>query len=379
MKKIAILSLHLGYGGIEKSIVALANILCKKYQVEIITTYKLYDEPVFDVNKKVSIKYLITDYTPNREDFKRAVEDKKINRIFKEGFKSVKILHLRKKTMVDYIKNTDADIVISTRDIFDEWLGLYAPKNVIKIGWEHNHYHENLKYADNVTRCASKLDYLVLVSKSLQKYYKSRLKKTKCKCVYIPNVLDSVPDKLSNLESKRIISVGRLSEEKGYDDLLKIFSVISKKHDDWVLDIVGEGNERKSLERYIKQHNLENKVILHGFRGKEYIDELMDRSSIYVMTSHTESFGIVLIEAMSHGLPCIAFSSAEGARELISSGKNGYLIKNRSYNAIIKKINDLIKDKSIRKRIGKSAFKSIDKYTSEVVGQQWIDLIEKGD
>ena len=210
MKKIAILSLHLGYGGIEKSIAALANILAKKYKVEIACTYKLYDEPVFDINKKVEIKYLVEDYTPNKEDFKRAVGDKKITKIFKEGFKSVKILNLRKKTMINYIKNTDADIVISTRDIFDEWLGMYAPDSVIKIGWEHNHYHDDLKYADKITKAASRLDYLVLVSKSLQKYYAKRLRKTSCKCIYIPNILDSVPKKTSDLETKRIISVGRL-------------------------------------------------------------------------------------------------------------------------------------------------------------------------
>ena len=160
---------------------------------------------------------------------------------------------------------------------------------------------------------------------------------------------------------------------------MKIFNVLSKKHKDWVLDIVGDGNESKFLGKYIKTNKLDTKVTLHGFRSKEYIDELMDRSSIYVMTSHTESFGIVLIEAMSHGLPCIAFNSAEGARELISSGKNGYLIKNRSYTAIIKKIEDLMKNYSIRKSIGKKAFKSIDKYTKEVVGKQWINLIEKGE
>ena len=73
---------------------------------------------------------------------------------------------------------------------------------------------------------------------------------------------------------------------------------------------------------------------------------MLHESSIYLLTSYTESFGIVLIEAMSHGVPCIAFDSAEGARELIQSGQNGYLIKNRSYTAFLKKVEDLIKNKA---------------------------------
>ena len=103
----------------------------------------------------------------------------------------------------------------------------------------------------------------------------------------------------------------------------------------------------------------------------------MHKSSIYIMTSYTESFGIVLLEAMSHGLPCIAFDSAEGARDLIDSGMNGYLIKNRSYVAMIKKIEDLMGSRETRKRVGMAGRNSIKKYTSEVVSEQWYNLIEK--
>ena len=80
---------------------------------------------------------------------------------------------------------------------------------------------------------------------------------------------------------------------------------------------------------------------------------------------------------MSHGVPCIAFDSAEGARELIQSGKNGYLIKNRSYAAFLKKVDDLIKDKEVRKKIGEVSREGVKQYTCEVVSKQWIDLIEK--
>ena len=160
-------------------------------------------------------------------------------------------------------------------------------------------------------------------------------------------------------------------------DLLGIYNILVKKHPDWTLDIVGDGVERTNLEEYIKLHNLSDKVTLHGFQNKEYIDKLLNKSSIYLMASYTESFGIVLIEAMSHGLPCIAFSSAEGARELIDSGRNGYLIKNRSVRAYIKKVEDLMNDIDARKKIGHESRKSVKKYNGEEVVKLWYKIIEK--
>ena len=378
MKKISILSLHLGYGGVEKSITALANLLCDKYEVEIACSYKLYEKPVFDIDKRVKIIYL-TKVKPNRREFSNAVKSKNPINIVKEGIKALNCLRLRRKTMIKYITHTDSDVVIATRDIFDDWLGEYGSKDKLKIGWEHNHYHDDLKYALEITRAASKLDCLVLVSKNLEEFYKKKLINSKCKCVYISNIVDNIPKKPALLQEKRLISVGRLSAEKGFIDLLMLYSKIEKTHPDWCLDIIGDGAEKPVLEEYIKKHNLENKVTLHGFQKKDYIDKMLQKSSIYLMTSHTESFGIVLIEAMSHGLPCIAFSSAEGAREIIDSGRNGYLINNRNFEAYIKKVEDLMEDIETRKAIGKEGRKSIKKYSGEEVIKDWYKLIEESD
>ena len=377
MKKISILSLHLGFGGIEKSVAALANILCDRYEVEIACTYKLYDKPSFFIDSRVKIIYLTEGVKPNKDELKAAVSSKNIIKIFSEGCKSFNILHLRKKTMINYIKNSDSDVIISTRDIFDEWLSIYGKEETLKIGWEHNHYHGNMKYAHNIVAVNKNLDYLVLVSDSLRKFYKKKMGNYSCKCVYIPNVIESVPDKCASLNKKKLISVGRLSPEKGYMDLLKIYTLLHKKHPDWTLDIVGDGPEMGKMLEYIKEHNLDDFVKLHGYQKKDYIDNLLSNSSIYLMTSFTESFGIVLIEAMSHGIPCIAFNSAEGACELINSGENGYLIKNRNINAFVKKVEDLMKNKEERKRVGKAGLKSAKKFTSDVVSQQWFDLIGK--
>lgn len=377
MKKISILSLHLGYGGIEKSIIALANLLADNYNVEIACSYRLYDKPAFNINKKVKIRYLTKDIAPNKDEFKDALKHKNIPNIIHEGKKSINILKLRKSTMIDYIKNTDSDIIISSRDIFDDWLGKYAKDGVVKIGWEHNHFHGNMKYANKIVKYARKLDYFVLVSKELRDYYGGRLKDTKCKCVYIPNIIDKLPKYLSRLNKKRLVSVGRLSPEKGPMDLLRIYNRINEIHPDWKLDIIGDGPERTKMEEYILENNLSKNVTLHGFRNKDYIDDILHNSSIYLMTSFTESFGIVLIEAMSHGVPCVAFDSAEGARELIDHGENGFLVKDRDFSKYINRVFKLIDDKTLRETIGKNAYEEAKLYTGEVVIKLWIDLLEE--
>ena len=378
MKKVTILSLHLGYGGIEKSIVALANLLCKKYKVEIACVYKLFDKPVFEIDDKVNIIYL-TDVIPNHEEIRKAKKSKNFIKIIKEYSYGVKVLSKRKQSMINFILHCNSDYIISTRDIFNDWLGAYGKTNSIKIGWEHNHYHDNLKYADNVVRSVKNLDYFVLVSKNLRDYYSKRLMRYNVKCFYIPNIIDNLPKKTSSLEEMRIVSVGRLSPEKGYMDLLKLFSVLHKNHNDWILDIIGDGSEKERLENYISKNDLSSTVTLHGYQDKNYIDNILNKSSLYVMTSYTESFGIVLIEAMSHGIPCVAYNSAEGANELIRSGFNGYLIKNRNQEMMIKKIEDLMNDKNTRERIGKNSRKFSKKFIGENVVKDWYSLLDEGD
>ena len=94
MKKVSILALHLGYGGIEKCIASLANNLCNKYQVEIAVCYKLFDKPAFDIDDRVKIKYLNNKkIVPNKEKIKKALSEKKFITLFKEGIFSLKVLH----------------------------------------------------------------------------------------------------------------------------------------------------------------------------------------------------------------------------------------------------------------------------------------------
>lgn len=377
MKKITILALHLGYGGIENCISNLANSLVDDYEVNIISTYKLYEKPVFKLNDKIKIKYLMTDLKPNKQELKQSLKKLKLITFFKELKKSLKILKLKKNLMIEVIKNCDSDVIISTRDIHNNWLSKYGRDKTLKIGWEHNHHHNNKRYINKVTKSVLGLDYFVLVSKDLTKFYSEKLKDKKVKCVYIPNSINFFPQEKAKLETENLISIGRLSHEKGYLDLIDIFKELHQKYPDSKLNIIGDGPDRKKIEKKIKDNKLEDYIILHGFQEKEYINKYLEKSSVYIMTSYTESFGLVLLEAFAYGIPCVAYSSAEGANEIISDNWDGYLIKDRDKNKMIKRICELLSNRNRRLIMGANGIKKAQEFNTQKTKQKWIEIINR--
>ena len=275
--------------------------------------------------------------------------------------------------MIKYIKNCDSDIIISTRDIHNKWLGKFAKKGIVKIGSEHNDI-DSLKYIKKVSGTAKNLDYFVVVSNKMVSDYKSYLS---IPIIYIPNSIESLPLKVSNLNSDNIISVGRLEKVKGYDDLIDVFKIVVSKNNNIKLNIVGTGSQQSILENKIKELKLQNNIKLLGFKDSNELSKLYSESSLYVMSSLTESFGLVLIEAMSHKLPCIAFDSANGAKELIENAKNGFLVSNRDKEEMANKILELISSKDKIKFFGENALITSKKYLSSNTKDKWVDIFEK--
>lgn len=353
--KVTIYALHLGYGGVEKNICEKANILSNIYDVEIISLYKLYDKPAFIVSPKVKIKYL-TNVKPNRNEFKNAVKSKNIKSILKEGFYAVKVLYLKNSLITKSMIECNSKIIISTRVDFSLKLIKNNEYHNIKIAEEHIYHNNNSKYIKKLGFILKYVDYLMPSSDYLTDYYKSIYSKYDYK-IKTNKMPIGGSNKLCDLKKKNIISVGRLSKEKGFADLIEIFSNIESE--DWTLTIVGDGDEKENLEALIKDNNLEGKVILTGFLNKEELYKLYENSSLYVMTSFEESFGLVLVEASSFGLPLIAFDSAIGAKEIIQ--ENGILVSNRDKSVMIKKIKKLMNDISERKLYQK---KSLEIYKS---------------
>ena len=374
MKKITVLALHLGYGGIERCISNLVNSLSNEYEINIISTYKLYDEPVFKINDNVKITYLM-NYGPNKKEIKESLKKLKIINLFKEGIKAIKTLKLKKALMIEAIKNCDSDSIISTRDILNLWLSKYGKESTVKIGWEHNYHNNNQKYINKIIKSVCNLDYFVLVSKELKEFYQEKLKDYKVKCVHIPNTLNYYPKRVSELDNHNIISVGRLSKEKGFVDLIDVMKLVTSIYPDAILNIIGDGEERELIQNKIKENVLEGNIKLHGYQNREYINELLSKSSVYVLPSFTESFGIVLLEAFSFGIPCVSFETS-GSKEIISDNWDGYLVKNRDKTMMAKRICELLKNQNRRIIMGANGYKKAKLYDMEIVKEEWIKIFE---
>lgn len=379
MKKITYLALHLGFGGVEKAIINQANILSEFCQVEIISAYKLYDKPPFWIDSRVSVRYLMDD-KPNKDELKQAIQSKNPIRILKEGIHAMKILSKRTSLMKQAIQKCDSSVIISSRYLYNQLLIKNARNGTITIAQEHCHHNGNDDYIQKLTKSVAEMDFFMPVSKELTDFYAQKLNGEKVKCVYIPHNLDYWPDTSSKLIEKKLVAVGRLSPEKGFLDLIDVLEPVMKTFPDWSLHIIGDGIEKNSVQSRITSFGLEQQMIVHGFQDKDFVNQMLSTSSIYVMASLEESFGIVLIEAQSHGLPCVAFDSAQGANEIIENKQTGYLVANRNKEQFVDCVEKLIESQELRSTMGEKARISAQKYKQDVVKDAWhsfIDTIEQ--
>ena len=190
----------------------------------------------------------------------------------------------------------------------------------------------------------------------------------------IPNFSTMPITKYSDGVTKRVISVGRLEKEKGFYRLIDIWKDVVYKHPDWSLDIFGEGKLKDDLENRIKSSKVRNLNLRESTLdiSKEYAN-----SSICVVTSYYEGFSLVLLEAMRHGLPCIAFDCPFGPRSIINDNINGFLINDNDTRLYAEKLCLLIENENLRKKFSKAAIEKSSSFDTESIMQRWKNLFEQ--
>lgn len=191
--------------------------------------------------------------------------------------------------------------------------------------------------------------------------------------VVIPNIVHLNEGPVSTLENKRVIWVGRFDYQKRPMEMVKIWEKIQPLFPDWQLDMYGEGEQQQELEE--KVCSLDMNIVIH--HPTEYIFDCYRESSVFVSTSLFEPFGLVIPEAMSCGLPVVAYDCPYGPGEIITDGVDGILIRDCKMSSIINSLICMIEKKGLRKMISHAAKKSSQRYCKDTIMPLWINLFNK--
>lgn len=177
------------------------------------------------------------------------------------------------------------------------------------------------------------------------------------------------------VRAKRVVTIGRYAYQKGYDLLLQAWAEVEKQFHDWTLDIYGQGDQTSYRELMGDLGIDANRCHLNG--PVDDVVKTYQNSTIFVLSSRFEGFGLVLVEAMACGMPVVSFDCPAGPDEIITDGVDGLLVLSGDVQALAKKLKVLMADEDLRQRLGKQARQTAQRYDMKTIANQWRALFER--
>ena len=354
-------------GGMERILTTIANHLSQNYTVYIITAFQK-DRPYFyRLDNKVD-SFDLGVVVPNVSGFtlyapvKKAYWMRLKEFLFSEHF-----------DVVTSLGGLDLDFLPKIHDGSKKIVWFHFAIDIAKTTWIKGKDIKSRFIANLITLrriyYARKYDKIVVLSKTDLRRW---LRYTN-KVVTIYNPVTIFVDGSSECKSKRVIAVGRLDYQKGFDYLIKAWKQIYKEYPDWKLDIYGDGPLRKELEVQIKDNGLSHVLHLQGV-SSNIVREYQNHSFI-VLSSRAEGFPLVLIEASSCGLPIVSFDCPSGPSEIVEHGGNGFLISPvGNIDAMANRVMQLMADKSLRQKMGQRSLELSQRFKLENIAAEWIEL-----
>lgn len=359
-------------GGMERVLANKANYLVQNgYEVVIVTTDQRGKESFFPLDRRIQCYDLGIDYEENNG---RSFFHKLIHYPFKQ--------YKHRKRLSALLKKLDADIVISMFCNDASFLPSIqdGSRKILEIHFSRfkrlQYGRKGLwKWADEYrskqdVKIAKRFERFVVLTEEDQGYWGDWNN-----LYVIGNARSFVLSQPALLENKKVVAVGRYSYQKGFDRLILAWSKVCQQVDGWKLHLVGDGELREALQQQIKELNLSDSVVL----GKAETDmpSVYQSASILAMSSHYEGLPMVLLEAQAAGLPIVSFACKCGPKDVVEDGTDGFLVKEGDVDALADRLVRLIKDETLRKRMGARAFARSERYTEERIMKQWTDLFEE--
>lgn len=366
-------ALHLRHGGAEKMIAALANLFCEQgHRVVLLCTYDL-GEPAYRLDERVEIRYL-TRRHPNPGEFRAALAARRPLAVLREGFYAVGTLIAKKVTMIRAIRQVREGTILSSRTEHAVWLSRYGRPGVRKIAQLHHDHEFDPKLLADFKKRYGHIDVCVLLVPSICREVAGFMApgNTHTRCVAIPNFYtDEVFGEGDKTHT--VVAVGRLHPEKGFDRLLAAWAKADRG--DWTLTLVGGGDEEAALRSQAEALGIADAVHFTGMLSYKETVDTVRRAGVLAMTSRTECFGLVLLEAMCNETPPVAFDVRVGPEAIIRDGEDGFLVPDGDTDAFARRLEQLMQDEALRTAMGRRAAENVTRFSKEAVARQWADIL----
>lgn len=285
----------------------------------------------------------------------------------------LRFLYYRYKMLqIIYMVNPNMIIVNMPRlePVIVIWLSFWKRRILEFHGWYNSPSITNLPKQEYAYYILTSPFYKIV---TLTKREAAKLKLLTGRCAEsIPNPLNTATQhSFSSCDNKRVICMARFSPEKNLESIIPFWKTIENNCPGWELHLYGEGPNESMIRNAIIYNHL-NTVHIHPYTNN--IEEVLLQSSIYIMPSSNEGFPLALLEAMSAGIPCVAYDCPYGPSEIINNGEDGFVTEYKNPQIMFDKILYLIRYNNVRKEMGRKARENIQRYNLDKIMKQWMDL-----
>ena len=354
----------LNKGGAERVICTLANSLIRTNEVSIVTLINSSID--YKINPK--IKVISVDKNKNKNKLFSKMKKLSLGR-----FISLKRIILQEKPdiIISFLPEPSIKLMIIKN--MDKRINkipvIVSIRNDPKIEYKN-------KLIDFIVKKLYKnVSFLILQTKDAMKYFEKSIPKDKMTIISNPiNPEFMLDEPFLGIRDKKIVTVGRLTEQKNHKLLISSFKEIINKYPDYQLEIYGEGRLKNELQKFITDLKLDTKVKLMG--STDDVKRILYKSSMFILSSKYEGMPNALMEAMALGVPCISTNCpCGGPNALIKNNENGLLIENENKEELVASICKLIENKSLSKKISINACKDSKNYSIDKIVKKWENII----
>ncbi|MDF9816438.1 stealth conserved region 3 domain-containing protein [Streptomyces sp. SPB162] len=369
-------------GGTERAVFLLADLLAEKHQVEVLSVFKTKDRTFFAHSDRVLVRYLVDNTgsapRPVRESGSpqslftslAKLPSEVVDPSWEPIFNRLSDAELRAE-----LGDISADVIITSTPALLAVAVLLAPDRVIKLAQEHRVAELRGVSGGPLLPLTPYLDAMVTLTEPTRTWFEESLGALAPELAVIPNPLPEGFRPQSTCQTRTVVIAGRLVPEKQVDHAVRAFATIADRHPEWSLRVLGTGPQSRQLRQLAGQLGIGDQVQFVGSTAD--MPEEFAKAGLCLLTSRNEAFGLVLVEALSAGVPVVSYDCPNGPAAIVTHGVDGTLVPLDDLDGLATALDDLMSDDAKRQSFGAAGARNVRRFAPEVIAGQWLTLLDR--